>query len=73
MDVPISRSNPCADCGTKKKSMRFVQKCGAVTCSPCCNLHPNKCETCLEAIKNRVQPQGKMRYGSNHSDHGNAY
>lgn len=69
MNVPISRSIPCADCKTKKKMMRFTQTCGATVCLYCRATHPNNCSTCLEAIKNRPEVKAKSKYGNGTSNY----
>ena len=65
MNIPESRTIKCADCGTKRKMMRFKQTCEAIVCLACQSLHPNNCQICLEAIKNRPIPSAKPKLGAN--------
>lgn len=63
MNIPESRSIKCADCGTKRKMMRFKQPCEVIVCLHCQSLHPNNCKVCLDAIKNRPNPTAKSKLG----------
>ena len=63
MEIPFSRSINCSDCGTKKKSMRFKQKCGLIVCLNCQSYHPDKCGMCLEKKKSIPIMDVKLNQG----------